>query len=210
PFEVELYRKFAIPFACLVFVLLGTPIGIKIKRGGRGASFALSLAFALLYYLLIVAGEALGNRGQLHPALAMWTPNFLLGTVGAFLFRAEEKGRVPMVDVRCWMSNVGWWKARDTSKIRPLTPSPRPLKVRQRTGLVVLADPAWKLLVILVKGKELKFHVERKAAVKLFDLERGRKVTVKYVEQGGRLVAKAIVVPQGRKALGVRGKTKVP
>lgn len=195
PFEVELYRKFAIPFACLIFVLVGTPIGIKIKRGGRGASFAISVSFALLYYLLIIAGEALGNRGQLHPALAMWTPNLLLGAVGVSLFRAEEKGRVPMLDVRGWMSDVGWWKARGKFRIQP----PTPIKVRQRTGLVVLADPAWKILAITVKGKELKFSVERKAAAKLFDLKRGRKVTVKYVEQGGRLVAKAIVIPQAKK-----------
>lgn len=202
PFEVELYRKFAIPFACLIFALLGTPIGIKIKRGGRGASFALSFAFALLYYLLLVAGEALGNRGQLHPALAMWMPNFLLGTVGISLFRAEEKGLVPMWDVRGWMSEVGWGKARGKLRIQ----HPTPIKLRQRTGLVVLADPAWKLLVILVKGKELKFHVERKAASKLFDLERGRKVTVKYAEREGRRVAKTIVIPQRREALGVRRK----
>ncbi len=82
---VEMHKKIAIPVACLLFGLLGPPLGIRIRRGGRAASLVISIGFALGYYVLIVAGEGLGTRGLLPPAWAMWLPNAILGVVGGYL-----------------------------------------------------------------------------------------------------------------------------
>ncbi len=87
---VEFHKKLAIPVSCLLFALVGVPLGSRIRRGGRGWSLAISVACALGYYLLIVAGEGLGDRGLLAPAVAMWLPNLLAGLAGAaLLLRAE-------------------------------------------------------------------------------------------------------------------------
>ncbi|MBI3990336.1 MAG: LPS export ABC transporter permease LptF [candidate division NC10 bacterium] len=91
PFQVEFHRRLAIPFTSLVFVLIGVPLGIRLKKGGRGGSLALSLGFALFYYILIVAGEDLGDRGKIPPAVAMWTPNLFLGLLGVCLVLVEEQ-----------------------------------------------------------------------------------------------------------------------
>jgi lipopolysaccharide export system permease protein len=89
---VEIHKKLAIPFSCLLFPLLGVPLGSQIKKGGRGVSLVISAAFALGYYMLIVGGEGLGDRGRLPALVAMWLPNLLVGLAGAILFIRATRG----------------------------------------------------------------------------------------------------------------------
>jgi lipopolysaccharide export system permease protein len=83
---LEAHKKFSIPFACLVFVLIGAPLGIQTKKGGLGNGITLSFFMFMLYYILLVAGEELCERGTIFPSLAMWFPNIVIGTAGLYLF----------------------------------------------------------------------------------------------------------------------------
>jgi lipopolysaccharide export system permease protein len=90
PPTVEFHKKLAIPAACLLFSVLGVPLASRIRRGGRGLSLALSVGFALGYYVLIVAAEGLGDRGRVPAAIGMWLPNVLVAVGGvAMLLRAD-------------------------------------------------------------------------------------------------------------------------
>ena len=82
---VELHKRFSIPFACLVFGLIGTPLGIQSRRAGKSGGYAISVVLLLIYYIFITAGENLGDTGRLPVLLAVWTPNLLLGGVGLWL-----------------------------------------------------------------------------------------------------------------------------
>jgi len=75
---VEYHKKYSIPFACVVFILAGCPLAVKIKRGGAGASFGLALIFFIFYYICLIGGEGLGDRGVVAPWLSMWFPNIAL------------------------------------------------------------------------------------------------------------------------------------
>jgi lipopolysaccharide export system permease protein len=79
--SVEIHKKFSLPAACVVFVLLGTPIGMRVRRAGPAVAFV-SVAFFLFYYLCLVGGEELAGRLLLPPWLAMWLPNIVLGAWG--------------------------------------------------------------------------------------------------------------------------------
>ncbi len=81
---VEIHKKFALPAACLVFALIGLPLGVVTRRGGRAAGFAVSVGIVLAYYVLLAVGEARAIDGRLPPAFAMWLPDLLLGLLGAF------------------------------------------------------------------------------------------------------------------------------
>ncbi len=107
---VEMHKKVAIPVACLLFGLVGPPLGIRVRRGGRAASLVLSIGFALGYYLLIVAGEGLGTRGYLPPAWAMWLPNAILAAVGGYLLVSGAQEGL-------WRGRVFWRPQR----LRPAT-----------------------------------------------------------------------------------------
>jgi lipopolysaccharide export system permease protein len=81
--EVELHKKFALAFACIVFVLVGAPLGMRVRRGGVAIGF-LSIAFFAFYYLCLQFGESFADRLLLPPWLAMWLANLVLGTWGLF------------------------------------------------------------------------------------------------------------------------------
>ncbi len=84
-YEVEIYKKYAIPFACIVFVLVGAPLGIMARRGTFGAGASLSLGFFLLYWSALIQGERLADRGLMDPLIAMWMANAVIGVLGLYL-----------------------------------------------------------------------------------------------------------------------------
>jgi lipopolysaccharide export system permease protein len=83
---VEFHKKFAIPFACVVFALLGVPMAVTSSRSGKGVSVSLAIGVYLVYYLFLVGGEKFADRGRLDPFLAMWSANFFLFALGIPLF----------------------------------------------------------------------------------------------------------------------------
>jgi len=90
---VEFHRKFSVPFACLVFGLVGVPLGIRPARAVRSRGFTVSLAVIFIYYLLLTTGETLAQKDVLSPILALWTPNaiFLLFGTALFTHAARER-----------------------------------------------------------------------------------------------------------------------
>lgn len=84
-YEVEVHKKFSIPFACIVFVLIGAPLGIRARKGSIGVGVALSIGFFLIYWVCLIGGEDLADK-QIIPAFAaMWFPNVLVGAIGMYL-----------------------------------------------------------------------------------------------------------------------------
>jgi lipopolysaccharide export system permease protein len=84
--SVEAHKKVAISFACVIFVLIGIPIGIRTREGGAGSGLVISILFFAVYYAFLSSGEKLADRGLVFPSLSMWAANLLLGGVGLYLF----------------------------------------------------------------------------------------------------------------------------
>ncbi len=82
---VEVHKKYSIPVACVVFVLIGTPLGIMAHRGGWAVGGGISLFFFLLYWTLLIGGEELADRRLISPFLAMWSADILVGAAGLYL-----------------------------------------------------------------------------------------------------------------------------
>ena len=90
---VEVHKKFALPAAALVFGLVGVPLGLVTRRGGRAAGFAVSVLIVLGYYVLLAEGEARAIDGRLPPSLAVWLPNLLLTLFGLAALRRVRRDR---------------------------------------------------------------------------------------------------------------------
>jgi lipopolysaccharide export system permease protein len=82
--EVEVHKKFSIPAACLVFVLVGAPLGMRARKSGIAVAFV-SILFFVFYYLCLAGGEELADRRLVAPWLAMWIPNIVIGSIGLLL-----------------------------------------------------------------------------------------------------------------------------
>ena len=89
-YGVEIQKKYAIPVACLIFVLVGCPLGIRTKGGNFGLSAAFSLGFFILYWACLIGGEKLADRAVISPFLGMWMGNIIVGTLGIILTIKEN------------------------------------------------------------------------------------------------------------------------
>lgn len=83
--EVEIHKKFAIPASCIVFILLGAPLAIRSGKRGMTMAVGFSIMFFLIYYIFLISGEKLADRGLVDPWLAMWAANIILSVVALFL-----------------------------------------------------------------------------------------------------------------------------
>jgi len=82
---VEVHKKYSIPAVCVVFVLVGSPLGILARKQGWAAAAGLSIGFFLLYWAFLIGGESLADRQKISPFWGMWSPNILVGGLGIFL-----------------------------------------------------------------------------------------------------------------------------
>ena len=92
PYLIELHNRFAFPTACLVLMLVGVPLGISSKRGGKGAGFVVTLALVFIYYFLSSVGIALARQGKLPPVLGVWGANILFALAGILLLQQISRG----------------------------------------------------------------------------------------------------------------------
>lgn len=90
-FEVDLHMKYSIPFTGLIFVLLGVPLGLRVRRGNKATGVIISIILVLFYYILLSTTRSFGRGGMLMPWLAAWTPNIFFGILGVFIMLGAEK-----------------------------------------------------------------------------------------------------------------------
>ncbi|MDX1547814.1 MAG: LptF/LptG family permease [Rhodothermales bacterium] len=84
-YRVEIHKKYSIALACLIFMLIGAPLGLSIRRGGLGTMGALAVGIFLFYWITLVQGEKLADRDYLEPWFGMWIANILMGIIGLWL-----------------------------------------------------------------------------------------------------------------------------
>lgn len=96
--QMELYKKFSLPFACLVMALIGLPLGTH-SRSGRSWGVAVALGAFLAYYLMLSAAWSFGETGSYPPIVGMWMPNIVFGALGVVMFRREMiEAPIPLLD----------------------------------------------------------------------------------------------------------------
>ena len=91
PFEVELHQRVAVPFACLIFSMIGVPLGIQSQRSSSSIGLGISVIVIFVYYAIMSMAMALGQGGTLPAFVAVWIPNVLGILAGAFfIYRAAK------------------------------------------------------------------------------------------------------------------------
>jgi lipopolysaccharide export system permease protein len=96
PFETELHKRLSIPFACLIFGLIGAPLGIRKNRSGKSAGIAIALLVFLIYYMILGSAANLAQTGTTSPLLAFWVPNILMAMF-AWVFVVKKANDVNLM-----------------------------------------------------------------------------------------------------------------
>ena len=131
---IELNNRFAFPAACLVLMLVGVPLGVASRRGGKSSGFVYTILLVILYYLLSLSPHALGRQNKLPAFLAVWSANILFAAVGIFLLWQMASGGQVLATITAWFSRDQKHDAnahfsltgfRDRLQLRSLRPKSR-------------------------------------------------------------------------------------
>jgi LPS export ABC transporter permease LptF/LPS export ABC transporter permease LptG len=106
---IELHRRFALPTSCLVLALVGIPLGLSSKKGGKSTGFVLAILLVFAYYFVSLVGVSLARQGKVSPGFGVWLADIVFFLGGAFLlWRAERRP----LDVSVWRDRLNPFKAR--------------------------------------------------------------------------------------------------
>lgn len=104
PFLIELHNRFALPVACLVLMLVGVPLGVTSRRGGKSSGFVFTILLVFIYYFLSFTSTALGRQNKLPVFLAVWSANLLFAAAGVFLLWQMASGGRVLTAIAGWLS----------------------------------------------------------------------------------------------------------
>ncbi len=91
--RIELHQRLALPPACFLLALIGIPLGISSRKGGKSSAFVVTVALAFVYWMGLIAANGLAKQEKLPVGLAMWIPNTIFAVVGiVLLLRLERPG----------------------------------------------------------------------------------------------------------------------
>jgi len=115
--RVELQNRIAFPAACLIFAMLGVPVGVRPRRGGRAAGMILTLVLIGGYYFLWVAGYHMARQGSVLPWEGIWAANIAAALVALMLFRGVEEIHKPN-PLAVWLGSL-WPRRAKRKQVEP-------------------------------------------------------------------------------------------
>ena len=136
-FEIEFQKRLAYPAACLVLMLVGVPLGISSRRGGKSAGFVLTIALVFIYYFLSSTGTALARQNKIPAFVGVWEANAIFSVCGIILLRQMATGGAAL----SMLSSVGsWFRLRPSETSTPshaVQATPRRRLLRGRFPLLL-------------------------------------------------------------------------
>jgi LPS export ABC transporter permease LptF/LPS export ABC transporter permease LptG len=105
-YRVEFHRRLALPTSCLVLALVGIPLGLSSKKGGKSTGFVLTILLVFAYYLISLMGISFGRGGKLSPGLGVWMSDILFLIAGLVLLWRVDKQPIDIGSLRGWWSRL--------------------------------------------------------------------------------------------------------
>jgi LPS export ABC transporter permease LptG len=99
-YMVEFHRRLALPTSCLVLALVGIPLGLSSKKGGKSMGFVLTISLVFLYYFVSLTGISLGRSGKVPPGVGVWAANFIFFIAGLWLMRRVDRALIDLGSLR--------------------------------------------------------------------------------------------------------------
>jgi LPS export ABC transporter permease LptF/LPS export ABC transporter permease LptG len=99
---IEYHRRLALPTACIVLALVGIPLGLSSKKGGKSSGFVLTVLLVFVYYSISLVGVSFAKQGHLSPAAGVWLADFIFAAGGIFLLWQSERRPIELTPLRSW------------------------------------------------------------------------------------------------------------
>ncbi len=105
-YAIEFHRRLALPTACIVLALVGIPLGLSAKRGGKSTGFVLTIGLVFLYYFLSLAGMSFARQGKVPAGMGLWLGNIVFFVGGLFLLWRSERMPLDIVSIRAYWAEL--------------------------------------------------------------------------------------------------------
>ncbi len=105
-YMIEFHRRLALPTSCLVLALVGIPLGLSAKKGGKSTGFVLTIGLVFLYYVLSLVGMSLARQGRVAPAPGIWFGNFVFFIGGLILLWRVDHMPIEFPSARALWLNI--------------------------------------------------------------------------------------------------------
>lgn len=162
--RLELHQRFALPPACLLLALIGIPLGVSSRKGGKSAAFVLTVALAFLYWMGLIAVNGLARQQKLPVGVAVWIPNAIFAVFGlVLLMRLESPSHRDWVGLSIDFLNRTWKKLRGSlasapAQLRAVRHTQRFPMLPQVVDTYVLTSFFFYFIIFLISFV-LVFHV---------------------------------------------------
>jgi lipopolysaccharide export system permease protein len=90
-YEIESYVRFASPFAVIILTFIALIVSARKTRGGQGFQIALGFLIAFIFIIFFIFSRSLAESGAVNPAVAVWIPNIIFGSLGLLLYRTVPR-----------------------------------------------------------------------------------------------------------------------
>ncbi len=102
-YEIEFQRRFALPAACLVLAMVGIPLGLSARKGGKSTGFVLTILLVVVYYFFSMIGVQMARQGRMSPWLGSWWGNIFFFLCGLFLLWRVDRMPIEIANL-----TAGW------------------------------------------------------------------------------------------------------
>jgi LPS export ABC transporter permease LptF/LPS export ABC transporter permease LptG len=103
-YEIEFHRRFALPFACLVLAMVGIPLGLSARKGGKSTGFVLTILLVVVYYFFSLLGVQMARQGRMSPWFGSWMGNIFFFVCGLILLWRVDRMPIEIGNL------TGGWK----------------------------------------------------------------------------------------------------
>jgi lipopolysaccharide export system permease protein len=100
-FNVEIHKRIATPISCQIFFFLSFPLGLVVKRSGKGMSFTLAVVFLLIYYLFYIFGSGISYKENVPDWIGPWSANLVIATISVYIMITRTDAKLPD-----WLQNT--------------------------------------------------------------------------------------------------------
>ena len=126
---VELHYRLAVPVASLVLALVGIPVGLSTRKGGKAVGVVLTILLVFMYYIVMAFGLSFARQGRLNPAPGLWLANVVFGIAGILLLTKIRRFRRAVESMQEWFVDLERKIERRRHRKAPSTLASPPVKL---------------------------------------------------------------------------------
>lgn len=158
-FNVEIHKRIAMPISCQIFFFLSFPLGLVVKRSGKGMSFTLAIVFLFIYYAFFIIGSGISYKSNIPDWIGPWSANIVIASISFYIMVSRTDIRFrDTLPGRAWLFLKKYLDpvfAKISNKFAPVKAKLTPLFLAIKSIFLRIAGFIWSRIFQPVAGLKI-------------------------------------------------------